>query len=152
MLFHQAGLDLNPDFSSNQLGNLDKLLNFCELQSSVSTHAKSLQLCPTLYNPMDCSPPGSSVLGILQLRLLEWVAMLFARGFSPPRDRTCFSYVSCIGRQVLYHQHHLGSPFLGRLSYYLQTVRVLLLFSPFGLFLFLFFSDCHGQYFQKYVL
>ena len=63
MLFQQAGLDLNPDFSSNYLGNLDQLLNFCELQSSVSTRAKSLQLCPTLCNPMDCSPPGSLCLG-----------------------------------------------------------------------------------------
>ena len=42
--------------------------------------AKSLQSCPTLCNPMDCSPPGSSVLGILQARILEWVTM------PPPRD------------------------------------------------------------------
>ena len=34
-------------------------------------HAKSLQLCPTLFNPMDCSPPGFSVYGILQVRILE---------------------------------------------------------------------------------
>ena len=38
-------------------------------------HAKSLQLCPTLCNPMDCNPPGSPVRGILQARILEWVAM-----------------------------------------------------------------------------
>ena len=38
-------------------------------------HAKSLQLCPTLCDPMDCSPPGSSVHGILQSRILAWVAM-----------------------------------------------------------------------------
>ena len=38
-------------------------------------HAKSLQLCPTLCDPMDCSPPGSPVHGILQARVLEWVAM-----------------------------------------------------------------------------
>ena len=42
--------------------------------------AKSLQLCPTLYDPMDCSPPGSSVHGILQARILEWVAISFSRG------------------------------------------------------------------------
>ena len=48
--------------------------------------AKSLQSCPTLYNPMDCRLPGSSVHGILQARILEWVAMLFSRGSSPPRD------------------------------------------------------------------
>ena len=38
-------------------------------------HVKSLQLCPTLCDPVDCSPPGSSVHGILQARILEWVAM-----------------------------------------------------------------------------
>ena len=38
-------------------------------------HGKSLQSCPTLCDPMDCSPPGSSVQGILQARILEWVAV-----------------------------------------------------------------------------
>ena len=46
------------------------------------------QSCPALCNPMDCSPPGSSVHGILQARRLEWVAMPFSRGSSLPRDRT----------------------------------------------------------------
>ena len=44
-------------------------------------------------NPMDCSPPGSPVHGILQARILEWVAILFSRGSSPNRDRT---HVSCV--------------------------------------------------------
>ena len=43
---------------------------------------KSLQSCLTLYNPMDQSLPGSSVHGILQARILEWVAMSFSRGSS----------------------------------------------------------------------
>ena len=50
----------------------------CSLQSLSSPaciHAKSLRLCPTLWDLMDCSPPGSSVHGILQERILEWVAM-----------------------------------------------------------------------------
>ena len=59
--------------------------------------------CPTLCNPMDCSPPGSSVHGILQARLLEWVAMPSSRGSSRPRDQTCVSFISGIGRRVLYH-------------------------------------------------
>ena len=46
-------------------------------------HAKSLQLCPTLCNPMDCSPPGSSVHGILQARILEWVAFSREEGIFP---------------------------------------------------------------------
>ena len=50
----------------------------------MSVRAKLLQSCPTLGNPMDCSPPGSSVYGILQARILEWVAMPFSRGSSPP--------------------------------------------------------------------
>ena len=49
---------------------------------------------------MDCSPPGSSVHGILQAKVLEWVAISFSRGSSQPKDRTCVSYVSCIGKQV----------------------------------------------------
>ena len=40
------------------------------------------QLCPTLHDPMDCGPPGSSVHGILQARILEWVAIPFSRGSS----------------------------------------------------------------------
>ena len=56
----------------------------------------SLLLCQTLCESMDCSPPGSSVLGILQARILEWVAMPSSRGSFWPWDRT---YV------VLYHQH-----------------------------------------------
>ena len=44
--------------------------------------AKSLQLCPTLCNPMDCSPPGSSVHGILQARIQEWVAVPSSKGSS----------------------------------------------------------------------
>ena len=54
---------------------------------------KVAQLSPTLCDPMDCSPPGSSVHGILQARVLEWVAMPFSRGSSQLRDRT---QVSCI--------------------------------------------------------
>ena len=46
------------------------------------------QLCPTLCNPMNCSLPGSSVHGIFQARILEWVAISFSRGSSQPRDRT----------------------------------------------------------------
>ena len=52
-----------------------------------------------LCNPMDCSPPGSSVHGISLARILECVAISFSRGFSWPRDWTC---VSCICRWILY--------------------------------------------------
>ena len=46
------------------------------------------QLCPTLCDPVDCSLPGCSVHGILQARILEWVAISFSRGSSQPRDQT----------------------------------------------------------------
>ena len=80
---------------------------FCGLESSWRYHAcmcvKSLQLCPTLSDPIDCSPPGCSVHGILQARILAWVAMPSSQGSSLPRDRACVSCFSCIGRQILYH-------------------------------------------------
>ena len=50
--------------------------------------------------PMDCSPPGSSVHGISQARILEWIAVSFSRGSSGPRDQT---QASCIGKWSLYH-------------------------------------------------
>ena len=50
-------------------------------ESQVCVCAKSLQSCPTLCDPMDCGPPGSSVHGILQATILEWIAIPFSRGF-----------------------------------------------------------------------
>ena len=52
------------------------------------------QLCPTLGDPMDCSLPGFSVHGILQARILQWVAISFSRGSSQPRDRTWVSRIA----------------------------------------------------------
>ena len=54
-------------------------------------HAKSLQSCQALCNPMNCSPPGSSVHRILQARRLEWGAIPFSRGSSQPRNQTLIS-------------------------------------------------------------
>ena len=59
-----------------------------------------------LYNPMDCSPPGSSVHGVLQTRILVWVAISFSRGSSPPRNGT---WVSCIAGRFFDHLSHQGS-------------------------------------------
>ena len=63
-------------------------------------HAKSLQWCPTLWDPMVYSLPGSPVQGILQARILEEVAMPSSRASSWPRDQTHVSYVSYMGRWV----------------------------------------------------
>ena len=64
------------------------------------------QSCWTLRNPGDCSLPGFSVHGILQARVLEWVAISFFRGSSRPRDRTRLPH----SRQTLYPLSHQGSP------------------------------------------
>ena len=70
-----------------------------DLQHLLAT-AESLQLCPTLCNPMDCSPPGSSVHEIPQARILEWVAISFPRGSTWPRDRTHFPCLLLLHWQV----------------------------------------------------
>ena len=58
------------------------------------------KLCPTLQNPVDWSPPGSSLHGISKARMLECVAVFFSRRSSWTRDRT---HVFCIGKQILHH-------------------------------------------------
>ena len=61
------------------------------------------QSCTTLWDPMDCSLPSSSVHGIFHTRTLEWVAISLFRGSSRPRDWTCIFWVSCTDREILYH-------------------------------------------------
>ena len=61
------------------------------LYSEVCIHAKLLQSCLTLWDPMDCCLPGFSVHGILQARILKWVAMPSSRGSFLPRDWTLIS-------------------------------------------------------------
>ena len=83
-----------------------QLLNWIKFQTFTKPHsivqkgkakanAWSFQSCLTLCNIMDHSPPGFSVHRILQVRILEWVAMPTFRGSSQPRNRTHISYVSC---------------------------------------------------------
>ena len=69
------------------------LLNLPSTIMYVCVHAKLLQLCPTLFKPKDCCPPDFSVQGILQARILEWVAMPSSKGSFQPRDWTYVSYV-----------------------------------------------------------
>ena len=81
-----------------------------------SSHAQQWHACVLAcfsvsdsLQPYYLSPPGSSVHGILQARLLDWVALFSSRGSSQPRDLNHVSDVSCIGRRVLNHQrHHLN--------------------------------------------
>ena len=71
------------------------------------------QSCPTLCNPRDYSPPSSSVYGILQARILEWVAIPFSRGSSQPRDQT-WVFPHC--RKILYNLSYQGG-----LKWYIKT-------------------------------
>ena len=83
--------------------------------------AKSLQSCLTVCNPMNHSLPGSSVHGILQSRILEWVAMPFSRGSSGPRD---WIQVSHIAGRFFYGLSYPGSP-----SSFLNFLVLCLIFS-----------------------
>ena len=64
------------------------MMQLVDLKNSVA------QSCPTLCDSMYCSPPGSSVHGILQARILEWIVISFSRGSSQPRNQTCGISVS----------------------------------------------------------
>ena len=68
----------------------------------VKSESEVAQSCPTLSDPMDCGPPGSSIHGIFQARVLEWVAISFSRGSWNPCLPHC--------RQTLYCLSHRGSP------------------------------------------
>ena len=63
------------------------IINMSKSKSEVA------QSCPALCDPMDCSLPGSSVQGIFQAIVLEWIAIFFSRGSSQPRDRTQVSRI-----------------------------------------------------------
>ena len=77
-----------PSMGSHRVGH-----DWSDLAAAVAVAAVS-KPCPTLCYPMDCSLPGFSVHGILQTRILEWVAISFPRGSSQPRDQTYISYTA----------------------------------------------------------
>ena len=70
------------------------------------------QSCPAFGNFMDCSPPGSSVHGIFQARILKQLAIFYSKGSSWPKDTTHISCASCIGRQILYYTAPSGKPYI----------------------------------------
>ena len=99
--------------------------------SSESLLYTCAQSSPTLCNPLGRNPPGSSVHGISQARILEWVAISYSKEFSQTRDWTCVSYIS---RWILYHWATWGAvPSLrvcnslvwGFILYFLSTVSLL---------------------------
>ena len=81
-------------------------IEFVDSTSSACVCVLVTQSCPILCNPRDCSPPVSYVHGILQARILEWVAIPFSRGSSQPRDQT---WISCTAGGLC-NLSHQGSP------------------------------------------
>ena len=73
---------------------LDRVPLVWALRPRKKKQSEVAQLCPTLCDPMDCSLPGSSIHGILQARVLEWVAISFSRASSRPRDGTQVSRIA----------------------------------------------------------
>ena len=98
----QLGLVVKEDENiSSRRGEKDqRLASLFDFPKEALTNLKSesevIQSCPALCDPMNCSLSGSSVHGIFQARILEWVAIFFSRGSSRPRDQT---WVSCIVSQ-----------------------------------------------------
>ena len=75
--------------------------------------------------PWTVAPPGYSVHGVFQARILEWVAISSSRESSHPRNQTCISFISCIGRQILYHcatKKAISYPWPGINFFFLQEI------------------------------
>ena len=101
-------------YTANNIDNIILILQIAGIKEVINELTPSLlqdskytsesesevtQSCPTLFDPMDCSPPESSVHGIFQARLLEWVAISFSRRSSQPRDWTQVSHI--VGRRFI---------------------------------------------------
>ena len=84
--------------------------------------AQMLSHVQLFFDLMDCNPPVSSVSGIFQARILEWGAISSSRESSQPRDWTCISYDSCIGRWILYHWAYWEPPVSFILTNYFKQV------------------------------
>ena len=100
--------------------------------------------CLTVWDPMGCSPPGSSIQGIFQTRILDYVAMFFFKVSSWCRDWT---WISCIGRQIVYHWGIWEGPLAGYCRpvllemyiFYFRKILLLAFFNSFPLSFFFFF-------------
>ena len=87
----------------------EALVEWAKPQFSWVSESKLLSQAQLFVTPWTVAPPGSSVHGIFQARILEWLAVFSSRGSSQPRDWTHVSCGSCIGRCVLYCLSHQGS-------------------------------------------
>ena len=90
-LFHCSSLYNSQDMETTQVPSKEEWIKRCTISTLyICTYMKVTvlvtQLCPTIFDPIDCSPPGSSVHGILQERILQWVAIPFSRGSFQSKD------------------------------------------------------------------
>ena len=105
----KKSVQVKPEEIESKLNDWSQFKKYTHTYVKVKWKRKCQLLCGVqlFATPMDCSPPGSSVHRIFQAIMLEWVAFSLSRGSSWLRDQT---WVSCIGRQILYHLSHPGSP------------------------------------------
>ena len=104
LLYYEKRHQRVCSLSLNAIWECNEKLGICkpgretspETDPAAAAAAKSLQSCSAFCNSIDCGPSGSSLHGIFQARILEWVAISFSRGSSRPRDWTWVSCVSCI--------------------------------------------------------
>ena len=85
------------------------------------------QSFPTLCDPMVCGPPGSSVHGILQARILEWITIPYSRGIFPTQESN-LGLLHC--RRILFNLSHQGSPGMGSKGGDLSEIEYSSIFSP----------------------
>ena len=115
-------------YSLNIYSILSILFNLVSIHFLNTVLALVAQLCPTLCDPMDCSPPGSSVHGILQVRILEWFAISYSRGSSQPKDGTLVSWIAgeiftvWATREALLNTGLILSPFTNNTSIYISNI------------------------------
>ena len=110
--------------SQIQLSNWTTIRNGNKCCCAVLNHFSHVRLFVTPW-PVACQPPLS--MEFFQARILEWVTIPSSRGSSRPRNRTHISYVSCIGRRVLYHYCYLRSPYSNICGYNIHVYFVDLL-------------------------
>ena len=80
-----------------------RLVSWARNVRAICARAQSLSHIWLFCGRMDCGPPGSSLRGISQARMLEWVEISSSRGSSWPKDWTCVFCISCTGKQILYY-------------------------------------------------
>ena len=120
-VFSKSNLIPFPHVQDQKKFNISNLVAPSFLLSYCPQLVLVAQWCPILYDPLGCSPPGSSVHGILQVRILEWVAIPFSKGPSWPRDWTHTGLRHC--RPILYCLSHQGPHCTRRLMQSLGKTR-----------------------------